>query len=134
MLSTHGLADETFIRGKAPMTKAEIRMVSLGKLKLKKDSVCYDVGAGTGSVSVEMALRAYEGRVYAVEKKEDALGLLQENRQKFALDHMEIVAGTAPERAGRASCSYSCVYRRFFGKPEGNCKASSKKKIRRFAW
>ncbi len=97
MLSTHGLADETFIRGKAPMTKAEIRMVSLGKLKLKKDSVCYDVGAGTGSVSVEMALKAYEGRVYAVEKKEDALGLLQENRQKFALDHMEIVAGTAPE-------------------------------------
>ena len=97
LLSTHGLADETFIRGKAPMTKAEIRMVSLGKLKLKKDSVCYDVGAGTGSVSVEMALKAYEGRVYAVEKKEDALGLLQENRQKFALDHMEIVAGTAPE-------------------------------------
>lgn len=97
LLSTHGLPDEAFIRGKAPMTKAEIRMVSLGKLKLKKDSVCYDVGAGTGSVSVEMALRAYEGSVYAVEKKEDALGLLQENRQKFALDHMEIVAGTAPE-------------------------------------
>ena len=95
--STHGLADEEFIRGKAPMTKAEVRTVSLSKLGLKADSICYDVGAGTGSVSVEMALRTLEGKVYAVEKKEDALALLQENKKKFALDHMEIIAGTAPE-------------------------------------
>ena len=96
-LSTHGLPDEAFIRGKAPMTKTEVRTVSLAKLALLSDSVCYDVGAGTGSVSVEMALRAPEGRVYAVEKKEDALALLEENKRKFAVDHMEIVAGTAPE-------------------------------------
>lgn len=96
-LATHGLPDEAFIRGKAPMTKTEVRMVSLGKLKLQEDSVCYDVGAGTGSVSVEMALRASQGQVFAIEKKEDALALLKENRQKFALEHMEVVAGTAPE-------------------------------------
>lgn len=94
--ATHGLPDEEFIRGKAPMTKTEVRTVSLGKLRLKKDSVCYDVGAGTGSVSVEMALCAREGRVYAIEKKEDALALIQQNKEKFALDHMEIIAGTAP--------------------------------------
>ena len=95
--ATHGLSDEEFIRGKAPMTKAEVRTVSLAKLKLSKDAVCYDIGAGTGSVSVEMALRASEGEVYAIEKKEDALALLAQNKKKFALDHMYIIQGTAPE-------------------------------------
>ncbi len=71
--------------------------VSLSKLRLQEDSVCYDVGAGTGSVSVEMALRAWKGQVYAIEKKEDALALLKENRRKFATDNLEIVPGTAPE-------------------------------------
>ena len=96
-LATHGLPDEEFIRGRAPMTKTEVRTVSLAKLRLPKDAVCYDIGAGTGSVSVEMALRAAEGDVYAIEKKEDALALLGENKKKFALDHMHIIPGTAPE-------------------------------------
>ena len=96
-LATHGIPDEEFIRGKAPMTKTEVRTVSLSKLRLPKDAICYDIGAGTGSVSVEMALRASEGGVYAIEKKEDALALLQENKKKFTLDHMYIVPGTAPE-------------------------------------
>lgn len=95
--ATHGLLDEVFVRGKAPMTKSEVRTVSLSKLSLQADSICYDVGAGTGSVSVEMALRALEGRVYAIEKKQEALELLQQNKKKFALDHMEIIGGTAPE-------------------------------------
>ena len=94
---THGMPDEAFLRGKAPMTKGEVRSVSLTKLQLKEDSVCYDIGAGTGSVSVEMALRASQGQVYAIEKKEDALSLLKANKEKFALDHMQIIAGTAPE-------------------------------------
>ena len=79
------------------MTKTEVRTVSLAKLCLAEDSVCYDIGAGTGSVSVEMALRADQGEVYAIEKKEDALELLKENKKKFALDHMQIISGTAPE-------------------------------------
>lgn len=96
-LTTHGLPDDAFTRGKAPMTKTEVRTVSLAKLCLKEDSVCYDIGAGTGSVSVEMGLRASQGSVYSIEKKEDALVLLEENKKKFALDHMRIIAGTAPE-------------------------------------
>lgn len=96
-LATHGIPDEEFIRGKAPMTKTEVRTVSLSKLRLPKDAICYDIGAGTGSVSVEMALRASEGAVYAIEKKEDALALLHENKKKFALNHMQIIPGTAPE-------------------------------------
>lgn len=95
--ATHGLPDEAFIRGKAPMTKTEVRTVSLSKLRLEEDSICYDIGAGTGSVSVEMALRAYRGQVFAIEKKEEAASLLEENKKKFALDHMEIIRGTAPE-------------------------------------
>lgn len=97
LMSTHGIKDECFIRGKAPMTKEEVRTVSLMKLGLSEDSVCYDVGAGTGSVAVEMALRAHHGKVYAIEKKEDALALILENKKKFAADNLEIVGGCAPE-------------------------------------
>lgn len=96
-LTTHGLPDEVFLRGKAPMTKEEVRSISLAKLRLMRDSICYDVGAGTGSVSVEMALRASQGKVYAIEKKADAVSLLAENKTKFALEHLEIIEGVAPE-------------------------------------
>jgi len=92
--AVHGISDGEFLRGKAPMTKEEVRTVSL---RLSEDSVCYDVGAGTGSVSVEMALRAWMGQVYAIEKKEDALALLKENKKKFAVDNLAIIPGVAPE-------------------------------------
>lgn len=95
--AVHGISDGEFLRGKAPMTKEEVRTVSLSKLRLSEDSVCYDVGAGTGSVSVEMALRAWMGQVYAIEKKEDALALLKENKKKFAVDNLVIIPGVAPE-------------------------------------
>lgn len=97
MSAVHGISDGEFLRGKAPMTKEEVRTVSLSKLRLSEDSVCYDVGAGTGSVSVEMALRAWMGQVYAIEKKEDALALLKENKKKFAVDNLAIIPGVAPE-------------------------------------
>ena len=94
---THGIKDEEFIRGKAPMTKEEVRTVSLSKLRLTEDSVCYDVGAGTGSLSIEMALRAHQGKVWAIEKKEDAVELIRQNKVKFAADNLEIIEGLAPE-------------------------------------
>ncbi|WP_417029232.1 precorrin-6A reductase [Blautia sp.] len=97
MSAVHGISDGEFLRGKAPMTKEEVRTVSLSKLRLSEDSVCYDVGAGTGSVSVEMALRAWMGQVYAIEKKEDALAILKENKKKFAVDNLAIIPGVAPE-------------------------------------
>lgn len=97
MSAVHGISDGEFLRGKAPMTKEEVRTVSLSKLRLSEDSVCYDMGAGTGSVSVEMALRAWMGQVYAIEKKEDALALLKENKKKFAVDNLAIIPGVAPE-------------------------------------
>ncbi len=59
--------------------------------------MCWDVGAGTGSVSIEMALLARKGRVYAIEKSENALSLLAENRRSFHVSNLEIVPGRAPE-------------------------------------
>ncbi|MEE0420562.1 MAG: precorrin-6A reductase [Lachnospiraceae bacterium] len=93
----HGLADEEFLRGKVPMTKSEVRSISISKLGLKRDSVVYDVGAGTGSVAVEMALVACEGQVYAVEKKPEAVELIRKNQVKFRADNLTVVEGLAPE-------------------------------------
>lgn len=95
--ATHGIQDEEFLRDKVPMTKEEVRTVSLSKLRLSENSICYDVGAGTGSVAIEMALRAYKGKVYAIEKKELAVELLKKNKERFQADNLEIVEGLAPE-------------------------------------
>ena len=92
-----GLPDGAFLRGDVPMTKEEVRALALSKLRLEEHHVCGDVGAGTGSVSVECALSCPAGRVYAVEKKDAALALLAENRARFHAVNLEIVAGTAPE-------------------------------------
>ena len=91
------LPDSAFIRGKAPMTSSEIRALSLCRLGLTAKAVLWDVGAGTGSVSVEAALTCIEGKVLSVECKEEALALLEENRAKYCLQNMEIIAGRAPE-------------------------------------
>ncbi len=91
----HGREDGCFLRGKVPMTKQEVRSVALCKLRLKSTDIAYDIGGGTGAVSVEMA--GLCARVYAVECKEQALALMEKNRKKFGAYNMEIVAGTAPE-------------------------------------
>ena len=90
------IPDEEFIRGKVPMTKAEVRAVSLAQMELTENAVVYDVGAGTGSVSVEAALSGDRIRVYAIEKKTEAVRLLEENRKKFRTDGIRIIEGEAP--------------------------------------
>lgn len=94
---THGIEDEEFLRGKVPMTKSEVRSVSLSKLRLYEDSVLYDVGAGTGSVSVEAALQSVSGQVFAIEKKPEAVALIRDNKRKFAADNLTVIEGLAPE-------------------------------------
>ncbi len=94
---THGLPDDTFERGNAPMTKEEIRSISISKLALTKNAVVYDIGAGTGSIGLECAMQSVDGRIYAIEKKEDALELLKKNKQHLGISNMEIIAGRAPE-------------------------------------
>lgn len=92
-----GIPDEEFTRGDAPMTKAEVRAVTMSKLALHPQAVCCDIGAGTGSVTVEMALAAYEGQVYAVDKSEEALLLVAANCRAFHLGNVTPVCGAAPE-------------------------------------
>ena len=94
---THGLPDEAFDRDETPMTKSEVRSVCLSKLQLTQSAVVYDVGSGSGSVSVECAMRATHGHVYAIEMKEKALALTRRNAEKFNLTNLEVVAGAAPE-------------------------------------
>ena len=91
------LRDEDFARGRAPMTKEEVRELSICKLRLMPSSIVWDVGAGTGSISIEAALAACEGLVYAIEKNAEALETLEENRMRFGLSNLHIVAGEAPE-------------------------------------
>lgn len=99
---TPGLPDEAFLRelepGKlVPMTKSEVRSICLSKLRLTPNAVCWDVGAGTGSVSIEMARLCADGTVYAIEKSERALALLEQNKEAFSASNMQIIPGPAPE-------------------------------------
>ena len=94
---TPGLPDEAFLRGEVPMTKQEIRAAALAKLGVQPEETLWDVGAGTGSVSVELALAAPRGRVYAVECEPDACTLIRKNREKFAAKNLILIEGRAPQ-------------------------------------
>ena len=94
---TPGLPDEAFLRGDVPMTKQEARAAALAKLAIRPTDTVWDVGAGTGSVSVELALAAPQGHVYAVECNPEACALIRKNREKFAAYHLSLTEGRAPE-------------------------------------
>ena len=91
-----GISDELFVRGKIPMTKREVRAVTMSHLNLQPEDIVYDIGAGTGSVTVEAALTAFRGQVFAVEKNPEAKELIEENCRKFSADNVKIVEGSAP--------------------------------------
>lgn len=91
------MKDECFIRGSAPMTKSEVRAIALSKLQITKDSVVYDVGAGTGSVAVEAAFQAENGHVYAFERKQAACDLIRQNAARFKRRNLSVIFGTAPD-------------------------------------
>ena len=95
-----GLLDCEFAQRKplnGQITKREIRAISIYTLGLRADDIVWDIGAGTGSISIEAALIAHRGRVFSVERDLDNIDLLEMNIQKFGSDNIEIVAGAAPE-------------------------------------
>ncbi|WP_373899211.1 precorrin-6Y C5,15-methyltransferase (decarboxylating) subunit CbiT [Haloimpatiens sp. FM7315] len=89
------IKDEEFIRGNCPMTKEEIRILAVSKMKVKKTHNVLDVGAGTGSVSVQLSKICKEGKVVAIEKDEEALRVIDENKKKFQCSNLHIVKGEA---------------------------------------
>lgn len=91
-----GLPDELFRRaGKIPMTKQEVRAVALAKLAVGPEDLCWDIGAGTGSVGIELALHCRA--VWAVERNAEAVALLEENRRSLGAWNLRPVQGSAPE-------------------------------------
>lgn len=91
------LWDRELIRGKTPMTKENIRLLAVARLAVRPDSVVWDVGAGTGSVSAACAMAAWQGQVWAVEKEPEALDLIRQNRAALGLPNLRVVEGEAPD-------------------------------------
>lgn len=104
---TPGIADGEFIRertstgnipgGIIPMTKEEVREVSICKLRLREGAVVYDIGSGTGSIAVEIAGLSDDIQVYAVERRKEAVSLIEKNRDRFGLQNIRVVEAEAPE-------------------------------------
>ena len=93
----HALPDEAFVRGDVPMTKEEIRILSVATLRLDRDSVVFDVGAGTGSVAVEAVRICSGGKVFAIERKAEAADLIRTNAARLAAGNLTVVEGEAPD-------------------------------------
>lgn len=98
------------------MTKSEVRAVSISRLELCRDNIVYDIGAGTGSVSVEAALKVPEGHVYAFEQKEEGCALIRANAEKAGVKNLTVVPGKAPE----SLYGYPAPDRVFLGGSSGN--------------
>ena len=94
-----GLPDDAFEQRKplrGQLTKREVRAVSLYSLGLRSDSVVWDIGACTGSVAIEASLIAAQGRVYAIERDENSVGLLERNIERHGCHNVFIIVGEAP--------------------------------------
>ena len=90
------MKNDEFIRGKVPITKEEVRAISLNKLNLKNAKTFIDVGAGTGSVSIEAALTYDNLKVIAIERNDVAIDLINQNVNKFNLSNVEVIKDYAP--------------------------------------
>ncbi len=90
------MKDSLFVRSKVPMTKEEIRTISLAKLNLKEAEHFLDIGAGTGSISIEACVEYPDLHVTAIETKDIAVELILENKEKFGVENLNVIKGKAP--------------------------------------
>lgn len=92
-----GIADECFVRGDIPMTKQEVRILVLAKAQIGANDIIVDIGAGTGSLSVEAALQARAGQVFAIEREPEGIELIRTNATKFGAHNINPLLGSAPD-------------------------------------
>ncbi len=96
--STPGIPDDLFDRLPGiPMTKCEVRLLILGQLRMRSHDLLWDIGAGTGTIPVELGLLCPQSKIIAIERDEDVAELLQRNCEKFGIENAEIIIGSAPE-------------------------------------
>ncbi len=96
MNNYRSLKDEEFIRGSVPMTKRAVRDLSVTQLEIKPTDVVYDIGAGTGSVTCALALKASENFVYAIEQKQEGVDLIKQNINALGTYNIKVIKDVAP--------------------------------------
>ena len=111
------IKDEEFIRGSCPMTKEEIRIISMAKLELNDGNTALDIGAGTGSVSIQMCKCCPNGHVFAIEKNVEAMHILLQNKEKFKAYNLSIIEGEALEIESSINTTFDAI---FIGGSGGN--------------
>lgn len=116
---TPGIDDGEFIRGDIPMTKQIVRAAIISKMSAEETDTIWDVGAGTGSVSIELAMKAAKGRVWAIEREPEGCMLIEENKKKFGVWNLNVAAGTAPD----VLADLPAPDRVFIGGSDGNLEA-----------
>ncbi|MCD2348505.1 precorrin-6Y C5,15-methyltransferase (decarboxylating) subunit CbiT [Clostridium guangxiense] len=109
------IKDEEFLRGKVPMTKFEVRIAALAVMEICQEDILVDIGAGTGSISIQAAL--FGSKVYAVEQNEEGVNLIKENNLKFNTE-IKVIEGKAPEKLSEVR-KFNKV---FIGGSKGNLK------------
>lgn len=95
---TPGIPDDLFERLPGiPLSPRELRLLLVSYLRLQPNSVLWDIGAGTGTVSVEVGLLCPQGKIIAVERDEEVARLIQRNCDRFGVTNVEVIEGSAPE-------------------------------------
>ncbi|WP_409069522.1 precorrin-6Y C5,15-methyltransferase (decarboxylating) subunit CbiT [Clostridium sp. FAM 1755] len=104
------IKDEEFIRGSCPMTKEDIRILSIAKMDLDENSKVLDVGAGTGSISIQAATICASGNVTSIEKDKEALNIIKQNKEKFNCKNLNIIEGEALEVEKDIKDSFNSIF------------------------
>ena len=95
---TPGIPDKLFERLPGiPLSKREVRVLIISSLRMKPDSVFWDIGAGTGTIPVEIGLLCPQGKIIAIERDDEVARLIERNCDRFGVSNVKVIQGSAPE-------------------------------------